>query len=38
MGDSEMWRAGQATRSLRPKEKAKKITRGTKGVSGRKTN
>jgi ketol-acid reductoisomerase len=36
MGNSEMWRAGRATRSLRPKEKAKKITRATKGVAGRK--
>ena len=38
MGDSEMWRAGSATRSLRPKEKAKKITKATKGVGGRKAN
>ena len=38
MGNSEMWRAGAATRSLRPKEKAKKITRATKGVAGRKAN
>jgi len=36
MGNSEMWRAGKATRALRPKEKAKKITRATKGVGGRK--
>ena len=34
--DSEMWRAGAAVRSLRPKEKAKTITASTKGVSGRK--
>jgi ketol-acid reductoisomerase len=33
--NSEMWRAGAAVRSLRPKEKAKAITAGTKGVSGR---
>jgi ketol-acid reductoisomerase len=36
MGTSEMWRAGAAVRALRPKEKAREITRGTKGVSGRK--
>jgi ketol-acid reductoisomerase len=36
MGNSEMWRAGKATRDLRPKEKAKKITKATKGVAGRK--
>jgi len=34
--NSEMWRAGAATRALRPKEKARKITKATKGVSGRK--
>ncbi len=34
--NSEMWRAGAAVRSLRPTEKAKVITAGTKGVSGRK--
>jgi ketol-acid reductoisomerase len=33
--NSEMWQAGAAVRSLRPKEKAKAITAGTKGVSGR---
>jgi ketol-acid reductoisomerase len=36
MGGSEMWRAGSAVRSLRPKEKAKAITKETKGVGGRK--
>jgi len=36
--DSEMWRAGAATRSLRPKEPAKKISATTKGVAGRKSN
>jgi ketol-acid reductoisomerase len=36
--DSEMWQAGAATRSLRPKEKARKITKATKGVGGRKAN
>ena len=38
MGNSEMWLAGKATRSLRPKEKAKKVTKATKGVAGRKTS
>lgn len=38
MGNSEMWRAGKAARSLRPKEKAKEITKDTKGISGRKGN
>jgi ketol-acid reductoisomerase len=34
--DSEMWRAGAASRSLRPKTKAQEITKATKGVGGRK--
>ena len=38
MGNSEMWLAGRATRALRPKEKAKKISRATKGIAGRKSN
>jgi len=38
MGNSEMWLAGKATRDLRPKEKAKAITKATKGVAGRKAN
>ena len=38
MGNSEMWLAGKAARGLRPKEKAKEITKSTKGVSGRKGN
>jgi len=38
MGNSEMWQAGKATRSLRPKDKARKITKATKGVGGRKAN
>lgn len=38
MGNSEMWLAGKAARSLRPKEKAKEITKNTKGISGRKGN
>ncbi len=33
--DSEMWRAGRATRSLRPQEPAKTITDSTRGVGGR---
>jgi len=37
MANSEMWRAGKATRDLRPKEQAKKISRATKGLAGRKT-
>lgn len=36
--DSEMWRAGAAVRALRPKEKAKAITSGTKGLGGRRAN
>ena len=38
MGNSEMWQAGKATRDLRPKEKAKKISKSTKGLGGRKTS
>jgi ketol-acid reductoisomerase len=38
MGNSEMWRAGKAVRSLRPREKAKAITKRTKGVAGRGKN
>jgi ketol-acid reductoisomerase len=38
LGNAEMWRAGRAVRSLRPKEKAKAITKKTKGVSGRGKN
>ena len=37
MASSEMWRAGKATRDLRPKEPAKKISKATKGLGGRKT-
>jgi ketol-acid reductoisomerase len=36
--NSEMWRAGAAVRALRPKESAKAITKGTKGVAGRGAN
>ncbi len=38
IGNSEMWRAGAATRALRPKEPARKISKATKGVAGRKAN
>ena len=38
MGNSEMWLAGKATRSLRPKESARQITANTKGVAGRGAN
>jgi ketol-acid reductoisomerase len=38
MGNSEMWRAGKAARSLRPKEVARKIGKGTKGIRGRNAN
>ena len=38
MGNSEMWQAGAAVRSLRPKEKAKVITKATKGIKGRQGN
>ena len=38
IGDSEMWQAGKACRSLRPKQKAKVITKETKGVKGRGKN
>ncbi len=38
IADSEMWRAGAATRSLRPTESAREITADTKGVGGRAAN
>ena len=38
IGNSEMWQAGKATRSLRPKETAKVISADTKGVGGRAAN
>jgi ketol-acid reductoisomerase len=38
MHNSEMWRAGAAVRSLRPKEKARAISKATKGVGGRGEN
>jgi ketol-acid reductoisomerase len=36
--NSEMWRAGAAVRALRPREVARKITKATKGIAGRKAN
>ncbi|HEX7503852.1 MAG TPA: ketol-acid reductoisomerase [Syntrophales bacterium] len=36
--DSEMWRAGAAVRALRPKEKARTVVKGVKGVGGRGQN
>ncbi len=36
--NSEMWQAGAAVRALRPKEPAKAIAKGTKGVAGRQAN
>ena len=33
--DSEMWRAGAAVRALRPAEKARVVSKATKGVAGR---
>jgi ketol-acid reductoisomerase len=38
MANSEMWRAGKATRTLRPKEQAKKFSSAPKGVAGRQAN
>jgi ketol-acid reductoisomerase len=38
MGNSEMWQAGKATRSLRPHEKARANYETAKGIQGRKTN
>jgi ketol-acid reductoisomerase len=38
IGNSEMWRAGKAVRALRPKEPAKAIAKGTRGVAGRASN
>lgn len=37
LGNSEMWRAGKATRALRPKEPARDIS-SAKGVGGRASN
>jgi ketol-acid reductoisomerase len=38
MADSEMWRAGKATRDLRPKEEAKTDVQSARGTGGRKSN
>lgn len=38
IGNSEMWQAGKAVRSLRPTEKARAVSGKTKGVSGRTGN
>jgi ketol-acid reductoisomerase len=38
MGNSEMWRAGKATRSLRPKEPEKANIKTAKGTAGRQRN
>jgi ketol-acid reductoisomerase len=38
IGNSEMWQAGKAVRALRPKEAARAIAKGTKGVAGRAHN
>ena len=38
MGNSELWQAGKATRSLRPNEDAREITAETAGVKGRASN
>ena len=35
MRNSEMWRTGEAVRALRPTEKARAVSRGTKGLVGR---
>jgi hypothetical protein len=38
MAKSEMWMAGKATRTLRPKEPAKKFLGTAKGTVGRASN
>ena len=38
MGNSEMWQAGKATRSLRPKESEKANLKTAKGTAGRQKN
>jgi ketol-acid reductoisomerase len=38
LGNSEIWRAGKATRALRPKDPTKAITADVKGVGGRSEN
>lgn len=38
IGNSEMWRAGQAARDLRPKGAAKALSASVKGIGGRQSN
>ena len=38
IGNSEMWQTGKAVRALRPKEPARAIAKGTKGIAGRDRN
>ena len=38
MGNSEMWQAGKATRSLRPKEPEKANAKTARGTAGRRDN
>jgi len=38
MGDSEMWRAGKATRDLRPQGQTKQTSKAARGTAGRKSN
>ena len=38
IANSEMWRAGKATRALRPREQAKKNAASAKGIVGRASN
>ena len=38
LGNSEMWLAGKATRSLRPKDDSKGFAQDVKGVGGRQSN
>jgi ketol-acid reductoisomerase len=38
IANSEMWRAGKATRALRPKEPGKKLAGAAKGIGGRISN
>jgi len=38
IGNSEMWQAGKAVRSLRPTEGPRAVSKSTKGVGGRRSN
>lgn len=38
MGQSEMWQAGKAVRALRPRQKARAVSKATRGVAGRGSN